>query len=231
MYPFLLQQVSGRSRALDLGCGPGKISMVLAEHFAEVVALDPSQVMIDTGRAADNARHSNITWTTASAEDYNSDSRFDLVVAGTSIHWLDHAIMFPKLSVWTNTVAIVTGDAPEPAPCGDEAWLQFIGRWMNRLGRKFDHGAYVRELNRHELWMDIAGRESFTCKFYQSVPDFITCQHSRATWSRATMGPSLSAEFDTELDALVRPFSSAGQLELQMKTQLTWGDPRRTQRA
>ena len=46
LYDFLLTQVAGRARALDLGCRPGKVAMVLADHFAEVVALDPSAPMI-----------------------------------------------------------------------------------------------------------------------------------------------------------------------------------------
>ena len=51
LHEFLLGQVAGRDRALDPGYGPGKVAIVLAGHFAEVVAVDPSAAMIEAGRA------------------------------------------------------------------------------------------------------------------------------------------------------------------------------------
>ena len=63
----LLELVPGRHRALDLGCGPGKVAVVLAEHFDEVVALDPSEPMLAAGQAADEGRHPNIAWTRGKA--------------------------------------------------------------------------------------------------------------------------------------------------------------------
>lgn len=227
LYGFLLKQVPGRARALDLGCGPGKIARVLAGHFAEVVALDPSAAMIEAGRAADAGRHGGIRWVQATAEAYRSDTGFDLVTAGTSIHWLDHATVFPKLADWTSTVAIITGDEPAPAPCGDAAWAAFLARWIARLGGRYDPPGAAAEANRHEAWMEIAGRKTFPFTVRQGIADFITAQHSRATWSRTVMGDALAAEFDRDLDALMRPFATEGQLELRMVSTLTWGRPRR----
>jgi SAM-dependent methyltransferase len=227
LYDFLLQQVPGRRRALDLGCGPGKIAMVLADRFAEVVALDPSAAMIEAGRAADAGRHGGIQWTQETAEAYRSDTGFDLVTAGTSIHWLDHSVVFPKLADWTTTVAVITGDEPAPTPCGDEAWTAFLARWIGRVGGRYDPRGASAEANRHEAWMDIAGRKTFPFIVRQSVADFITAQHSRATWSRKVMGEALAAEFDRELDALMRPFATDGQLGLRMASTLTWGAPLR----
>ena len=44
------------------------------------------------------------------------------------------------------------------------------------------------------------------------------------------MGEALAAEFDRELEALLRPFAADGQLDLAMVSTLTWGAPRRTPR-
>jgi SAM-dependent methyltransferase len=227
LYDFLLRQVPGRARALDLGCGPGKIATVLAGHFAEVVALDPSAAMIEAGRAADAGTHHAITWVQETAEAYRSAAGFDLVTAGTSIHWLDHSAVFPKLAAWTATVAVITGDEPASAPCGDEAWTAFLARWIARVGGRYDRRSAAAEAGRHEAWMEIAGRKAFPFIFRQSIADFITAQHSRATWSRAVMGEALAAEFDRELDALLRPFATGGQLQLRMESALTWGRPLR----
>ena len=60
LFTVLLSKTPGRRRALDLGCGPGKIARVLAEHFEAVVALDPSVPMIAAGEAADGGQHPNV---------------------------------------------------------------------------------------------------------------------------------------------------------------------------
>jgi SAM-dependent methyltransferase len=230
---FLLGRVAGRGRLLDLGCGPGKIAIALASHFDEVVALDPSARMIAAGRAADGGRHPNITWVQAAAEDYESEAGFDLVTAGTSIHWPDHARLFPKLARWTRTLAVIVGDAPVRAPCGEAAWLDFHKRWLAIMAertpevrRAHDPAAFAAEGGRHEAWMDITGRERFAFTFAQSVEDFVASQHSRATWGRQAMGQALAAKFDAELDALMRPFAIDGVLTLELESELTWGAPR-----
>jgi SAM-dependent methyltransferase len=232
LYKALLARVPRRGRALDLGCGPGKIAIVLADHFAKVVALDPSAGMIAVGKAADAGRHDNIAWVQASAEAYESAAGFDLVTAGTSIHWPDHAVLFPKLARWTSLLAIITGDAPKTPLCGEDAWLDFLKRWLAVMAertpgvrRAYDPAGLAAEGRRHEAWMDIAGRECFAHTARQSVEDFIASQHSRATWSRAAMGATLSAEFDQELDALMRPFARGGMLALDLESELTWGTP------
>jgi SAM-dependent methyltransferase len=235
LYEFLLGQVAGRGRALDLGCGPGKVAVILAEHFAEVVALDPSAAMIEAGQAAarrvaDAGRHGGTAWICDTAEAYRTDRGFDLVTAGTSIHWLDHEAVFPKLAGWTGTLAVIGGDEPAVAPCGDEAWTAFLARWLARVGGRYDPAGAAAEAERHEAWMDIAGRKEFPFTVRQSVAEFIRGQHSRATWSRAVMGETLATEFDRELEALLRPFATDGQLALDMVSTLTWGVPRRTPR-
>jgi SAM-dependent methyltransferase len=233
LYQFLLTRVQGRGRLLDLGCGPGKIAIALADHFAEVVALDPSPGMLAAGWGMDGGRHPNITWVQAAAESYESDAGFDLVTAGTSIHWPDHARLFPKLARWTRTLAVIVGDGPARAPCGEEPWLAFLKRWLAimaertpQVRRAYDPVGFAAEGRRHEAWMDTAGRKRFAFAFEQSVEDFIACQHSRATWSRQAMGPALSDAFDQELDALMRPFARDGILCLDMESELTWGAPR-----
>jgi SAM-dependent methyltransferase len=222
-YARLLSLAPRRRRALDLGCGPGKIAAELAAHFEKVVALDRAEAMISAGRAAHAA--ANIDWMALSAETCDCAEPFDLICAGTSIHWLDHPVMFPKLARWTSLLGILVGDAPRPPPCGDDAWTSFVARWVDRVGGRYDPPAAAVQGARHEAWMDIAGRESFAFTFRQSVSDFVRSQHSRATWTLAVLG-SQAAEFDAELTRLMAPHAVDGMLALAMTTELTWGAPR-----
>ncbi len=230
LFDALLDKVEGRGRALDLGCGPGKIAIILADHFAEVTALDPAARMIEAGRRADAGRHGNIIWSQQRAEDLATDQSFDLVTAGTAIHWPAHDILFPKLAAVTPTLAILQADGQERPPCDLEAWLQFKIRWLARVGRTYDLAAFNADVRRHERWLDIAGREQFAYPFRQSVEAFIASQHSTAAWARVAMGQALADEFDHELEALVRPYARDDQLELELVSELTWGAPRASPR-
>ena len=232
LFKALLAEVPGRDRVLDIGCGPGNVAIPLADHFAEVVALDPSEAMLAVGREIDAGRHPNIAWTLGRAEAYDDEGGFDLVTAGASIHWPDHAALFPKLARRTRTLAIIVGDTPVVAPCGDERWLAFLKPWLERISQRtfgtvspYDPAAFERELRRHEDWMEIAGQERFSFVFRQSLEDFITCQHSRATTSRVMLGEALAAEYDAQLRELMRPFVEDGLLALTIEAELTWGRP------
>jgi SAM-dependent methyltransferase len=239
LFDVLLGEVAGRGRALDIGCGPGKVARVLADHFAEVVALDPSAPMIAAGKAADAGTHANIDWVLTTAEAYEVGAGFDLVTAGASIHWTDPAVVFPKLARWTSVVALLN-DAPTfpapPPPCGHDAWLDFVEPWFGRTGRQIPDAWRAPDpeawspLGPHGAWLDIAGRRRFAHTFRQSVEDFVIGNHSRVNWNPRVLGPALSAEFDRELDALMRPFATAGILDIDAACELTWGAPRATPR-
>ncbi len=227
LFEFLLERTAGRGRALDLGCGPGKVALALAEHFAEVTALDPAAHMIEAGRRADAGRHANIAWVNIRAEDLAPGQSFDLVTAGTAIHWPRHDILFPKLAAITPMLAVISEGGPEYLARGlGKPWVEFHVRWLARVGQVYDQAAFNADGRRYESWMDIAGRERFAYTFRQSVEDFITSQHSRATWARSVMGEALADEFDRDLEALMRPYAKEGLLEFELVSELTWGAPR-----
>jgi SAM-dependent methyltransferase len=230
LYDFLLDLVPKRRRLLDLGCGPGKIAGDLADRFDEVTALDPSGPMIALGRELHAERHPNIRWVHARVEDAALDDAYDLVTAGTSIHWMTRETLFPRLADRTPIVAVIGGDEPGAVSWREE-WRALNWRWLERLGHTPDPAGFAAAGAAHEPWLDIAGRETFDFTFRQPIADFITCQHSRATWSRAVMGDVLAREFDDDIAATLEPWTQDGMLTLEMQSHLTWGAPRRTPRA
>src|SRR5215470_15008283 len=55
--------LDGRGRLLDLGCGPGSLTLPLAEHFSQVIAVDADAEMLANGtRRALAAGITNIEW-------------------------------------------------------------------------------------------------------------------------------------------------------------------------
>src|SRR6185312_10075514 len=81
--------LDGAGRLLDVGCGPGAITVLLAPLFAEAVGVDP-----DAGMLAEAARRGipNARWVRLAAEELPAGlGRFRVAVFAQSFHWMDRA--------------------------------------------------------------------------------------------------------------------------------------------
>lgn len=89
-YPPALAQVlaalaPGRRLALDVGCGTGQLSVLLAERFDAVVATDASADQISGATP-----HPTVRYMTAPAEQASAPAgSVDLIVAAQAAHWFD----------------------------------------------------------------------------------------------------------------------------------------------
>ena len=227
LYDALLALMPSRSRVLDLGTGPGKIARALAPHVGEVLAVDPSAAMLKLALNLDAGAHSNIRWINAAAENLTlDDGSLDLAVAGAAIHWMDASIIFPKIAQALSLrgcIAVVEGDAPTTAPWLS-TYLELLRAWVARLGGVWDGADHRLRRDAHLPWLRIAGEATFEAAVRQPLDDFIECEHSRATWSRARMG-DLAAEFDNDLRSALTPWAVEGVLEFAVATDLTYGHP------
>ena len=85
-------------RVIDLGCGPGNSTQVLAERWPEarITGLDSSADMI----AAARKTQLSCEWIVSDAAAWaaSAGEEFDLVFSNAAMQWLpDHAALFPKL--------------------------------------------------------------------------------------------------------------------------------------
>ncbi|VVD62742.1 trans-aconitate 2-methyltransferase [Pandoraea anhela] len=92
-----IPELSGReaTRVVDIGCGPGNSTEVLAARYAQaqVHGLDSSQDMVDAARKRLPQFHFDVadvaTW---------SDGPFDVILANAVLQWLpDHETLYPRL--------------------------------------------------------------------------------------------------------------------------------------
>src|SRR5215472_600571 len=75
---------------LDLGCGPGMLTLAFAPFAREVLGVDPEPEMLRA--AAARQAPPNVRWMQASSNDLGpSFGRFFLTVMGRSFHWMDRA--------------------------------------------------------------------------------------------------------------------------------------------
>lgn len=231
LFDRLLTLTPGRARLLDLGCGPGKLTLDLAPHFAEVLAVDPSAAMLRLAQRLDAGANPHIAWTEGFAEDTPLPDDLDLITAGASIHWMDAPRLFPRLAANLapeGQMAILGGDGPADAPW-IAAWNQTIVDWVGKLGGEWQDPAHTARITGHQPWFDLAATETFTAPVVQAVDDLIEAEHSRATWSCAKMGP-LAQAFDADLRAVVAPHVQDGKVAFEISSTLWWGRPRATPR-
>ena len=231
IFDKLIEISPGRSSLLDLGCGTGKIVRGLAPHFASVTGLDASREMLRVAQAQPTRSVHNITWICGLAETAElTGEPFDLVVAAASIHWMDHAVVFPRLRAAVgpeHVFAVVDGDGAFEPPWQD-AWDRFLERWIFELkGEAYEprnpNSSFATHMSRYRDWVGVAGElEVVSDPIAQSVDGFIACQHSRETFAPSKLGVRMR-EFDEELARILQPYEENGTLTYTVKTRLTWG--------
>jgi trans-aconitate 2-methyltransferase len=81
-------------RVIDLGCGPGNSTALLAERYpnAELTGLDASAAMLTKAHASGvKAR-----WVEASFDDWSPDGVYDLIYANAAFQWSDDPVGLTK---------------------------------------------------------------------------------------------------------------------------------------
>jgi ubiquinone/menaquinone biosynthesis C-methylase UbiE len=91
---FLTQEagLDGNGRLLDVGCGPGVLTIRLAHLFEQAVGLDPDAGMLAEGRrAAEEQAVTSIRWVQGLAEELPAvaPGPYRMVTFGQSFHWTD----------------------------------------------------------------------------------------------------------------------------------------------
>ncbi|XP_033028211.1 putative methyltransferase DDB_G0268948 isoform X2 [Lacerta agilis] len=82
------KRVSPGQLAVDVGCGSGQSTRMLAKHFEKVVGTDISEAQIEEARRV--PQPPNVSYLVCPAEDLPfEDSSVDLVTAFAAVHWFD----------------------------------------------------------------------------------------------------------------------------------------------
>ncbi len=120
--------LDGTGRLLDLGCGPGTLTLPLAPHFGSVVAADLQPEMIAEAR---KSSISNIEWHVMRAEDVPAEfGRFDVVSFGSSFHWMDRDLVLARVRD-----DLLLPDAGVAMAGGGGAWFEGALDWQQLITR------------------------------------------------------------------------------------------------
>ncbi|MFM9926439.1 trans-aconitate 2-methyltransferase [Variovorax sp. H27-G14] len=122
--------------AIDLGCGPGNSTEVLAQHFpeADVRGIDSSDDMIDAAQK----RMPGVAFEVADIATWRAAQPMDVILANASLQWLpDHATLYPHLASQLapgGHLAIQTPDNLEEPSHRLAREVAAQGPWAERIG-------------------------------------------------------------------------------------------------
>lgn len=83
--------LDGSGRLLDVGCGPGSLTLLLAPHVGRAIGVDPDGGMLaEADRLARERGIGNVVWRRLRAEELPADLEpVDVVTFAQSFHWTD----------------------------------------------------------------------------------------------------------------------------------------------
>lgn len=148
--------------AVDLGCGPGNSTEVLAQRFsaATITGLDSSEDMLVNARQ----RLPGVNFALADIATWQPADKFDVILANASLQWLpDHAALYPHLVRQLQpggTLAVQTPDnLNEPAHVLARE-VAVDGPWANKIGaikhnQRHTASAYHEFLSPHCSTVDV----------------------------------------------------------------------------
>ncbi|HET8680983.1 MAG TPA: class I SAM-dependent methyltransferase [Micromonosporaceae bacterium] len=121
--------LDGTGRLLDVGCGPGSLTLLLSPYFESAVGVDADPGMIaEAGRRAASAGVRNVEWRQMRAEELPADlGIFKVATFAQSFHWMDQEVVAERVrgmlgadGAWVHVFATthrgVPGQDPLPHP-------------------------------------------------------------------------------------------------------------------
>jgi SAM-dependent methyltransferase len=208
---------------LELGCGTGEITRVLAPHVERIDAIDVSAPMLARARGMSGGGHAAIRWILGRAEDVDFDGPYALAVSGDALHWMEWDVVLPKI-----------GAALAPGAHLAIVSAKYDAPWLERLLDPIVRYSAMQDFERYDLVEQLAARGLFETidertpgpmGFTRTVDEYIEALHATAGLARERMGPENAAAFDGEVRAIVAPYAADGVLRLEASAHVVWGSP------
>ena len=225
VFDILAELIVDEPRAvLDVGAGSGDIARRLVEYVERLDAVDFSQNMIERGKQLPNGNNPHLHWIYGKVEDAPLAPPYALITAGSSIHWMNWPVAFPRFRSMLTPNGFLALAYRRTLPMPWDADLRKLrALYSTRENHRSVH--VVEELVAGGFFRKQGEKETTPIPFFQSIDDFIEGLHSRSSFSRQRMGQQKALEFDQQVRTILMRYQSDGMLPLQVVGTVTWGTP------
>jgi SAM-dependent methyltransferase len=234
--------LDGSGRLLDVGCGPGSLTLLLAPWFERATGLDADAEMLAEGaRQAEVAGIRNADWLQLRAEDLPPDlGPFRAVTLAQSFHWMDRPRVARLLRgalasdgalvhLHATTHQGMDGDLPLPHPRPPRREIDGLVTRFLGPGRRAGQGTLpdisLSEPDTGSVEAEIYRAAGFTAPTRIEIPDAVVVRSSddvvASVFSLSSAAPHLfgdrAQEFETALRELLAEVSPEGRFSEQMR--------------
>ncbi len=130
----VVRTVLSSDKVIDIGCGPGSLSMLLAAKAAYVTAIDIDDEMLGSARRRASRKVAvNLNFINRDATDLSDfiDKQFDVAVTSMAVHQFDAGIAINILSEMKRIASrVVIADYNYPMPAGFSKWFAWFIEWL-----------------------------------------------------------------------------------------------------
>jgi trans-aconitate methyltransferase len=149
------------SRVLDLGCGPGSLTLPLARFSGTTIGIDPDPAMIATARQAAEVSGLSVEWSVGSSLELSDELKpLDLVTIARAFHWMDREATLVRLDDLVRPGGAVALINTEVHPLGNHTWHAAFEELRKSHGR-FDDFYRWRKSGAWEEHLSVLMRSVF----------------------------------------------------------------------
>jgi SAM-dependent methyltransferase len=225
VFEILASLVQGSPRrVLDLGCGRGEVARGMLDRVDAIDAVDASPAMIERGRRLPGGDDAKLQWTVARAEEAALCPPYGLIVAASSLHWMDWDVVLPRLcDALLPGAFLALFDDQTIAPPWSDRLNAIIPRYSTN--REFEPYRLIDELELRGLFRSAGSRMTGTVAFAQDLDAYLESFHSRNGFSRQRQAIDDAQAFDDAVREMVEPYAINGRVELRLCSTVQWGWP------
>jgi SAM-dependent methyltransferase len=232
--PALIRRVAqhsgldGTQRLLDLGCGPGQLSLAFASWVAGAVAIDPEPAMLEVAAQLGAGVAPNVEYRQGSSYDLDATlGTFRLAVIGRAFHWMDRADTLERLNAILDARGAValfgTVHLDDPLRPWAAQYRALLDEYANE-----DPARAQRLATDWESHFDVLARSAFPALERISVVEYrrVSAEQlktrplSMSSLSRERLGERLDTLL-ARIDALVAEHASDGWLIERIESTVT----------
>ncbi|MBV2154898.1 class I SAM-dependent methyltransferase [Kitasatospora sp. SUK 42] len=219
-------ELNGTQTVLDLGSGPGTLSLPLSRLVARVIAVDPEPGMLEQGQMTAERRNlGNIEWRRGDSSDLRALGLppLDLCVMGRSFHWMSREQVLVDLGALVNHRGGVVIVSTKPF---ETEWTRAVDEVRDRyrtLPGSPDDGSYPEpEVSHREILLSSpfprVTAEHWTYRVDHTLDDVVGLQFSHSSFTPARLGARKDA-FERDLRTALADLSPDGHFEQTVRTE------------